>query len=218
MKRIAIVLSLLLACASFSAANTITMTSGFGEMSGTFVSNPPASYSLVLLAPGSGFGFATGTPSDFPFTPGLQACVPCFPQFMVDILVDTGIGVNSAGQWYNSLIQFSAVSFVSSLAPNGMLTVTYKANATLDFALCVDSTCGTTSAQLVWNPKELWLVTAQFAPDPNFSGAYDFLNASFQAPIPAPTVPEPSSVLLVGSGIILLIGKVRKTAKTTHDR
>jgi hypothetical protein len=208
MKRIAIVLSMLLACVSFSAANTITLTSGFGEMSGTIASfNPPPSYSFFLS--GSGVGFATGSPSDFPFTSGLQNCAPCDPRGLVPILADSGIGENSAGQFYDGLIEFSAVSFVSSLAPNGMLTVTYKAFANLDFALCTDQSCATTSALLVWDSKKLWLVTAQFAPHPNAPGAYDFLNASFQAPI----VPEPSSMLLVGSGIMVLIGKIRRSRK-----
>jgi PEP-CTERM motif len=208
MKRIATVLSLLLACVPFSAANTITLTSGFGQMSGTTTSfNPPPSYSFLLF--GSGVGFATGSPSDFPFTSGIQNCVECDPRGLVPILADSGIGENSAGQFYNGLIEFSAVSFVSTLARNGMLTVTYKAFANLDFALCTDQSCQTTSELLVWDPSKLWLVTAQFAPDPNGPGSYDFLNASFQAPI----VPEPSSMLLVGSGIVVLIGKIRKTRK-----
>jgi hypothetical protein len=214
MKRIAILLFVLLACVSFSAANTITLTSGVGEMSGTIASfNPPPSYSFFLFGPGNN-AFATGSPSDFPYTAGLQNCIGCDPRGLVDILADSGVGENFAGQWYDGLIEFGAVSFVSSLAPNGMLTVTYKAGASLYFALCTDPGCGSTTALYVWDSKKLWLVTAQFAPDSNFPGTYDFLHASFQAPI----VPEPSSMLFVGSGIMVLIGKVRKTRRDYSRR
>jgi hypothetical protein len=208
MKRIAIVLSLLLACVSFSAADTITLFAGAGDMSGTLGSrNPPPSYSFVLF--GGNIDFHTGSPSDFPFTSGLQNCIPCDPRGLVTILADSGIGVNTVGQYYDGVIQFNAVSFVSSLAPNGMLTVTYKANANLDFSLCTDPTCQNSTAFLLWPSKKLWLVTAQFGPDANVPGTYDFFQASFEAPI----VPEPSSMLLVGSGILVVIGKVRKTHK-----
>jgi predicted small secreted protein len=200
MKRIAIVLTMLLACVSFSAANTITLTSGVGDLS-------PAGYSFFLS--NHSLGFFTGSPSDFPFTAGLQNCEPCDPRGLIPLLSDGGLSVNSAGQIYDGLIDFRAVSFVSSLAANGMLTVTYKASANLDFLLCTDTTCDTNTALLVWEPRELWLVTAVFAPDPYVSGAYDFVHASFQAPV----VPEPSSMLLVGSGIMVLIGKVRNTRK-----
>ena len=163
MKRIAIVLSMLLACVSLSAANTITVVSGSGQMSGTLESlNPFPSYSFLVF-----------------------------------------------GQYYDGAIRFNAVSFVSSLAPNGMLTVIYKANAKLAFLLCNDQTCGNTSALLLWPSQKLWLVTAQFVPNANAPGTYDFSQASFEGPI----VPEPSSILPVGSGILVLIGKVLKTRK-----
>jgi len=132
---------------------------------------------------------------------------------LVDILADSGIGVNGAGQFYNGLIEFSAVSFISSLAPNGMLTVTYIAEANIHIDLCIDPSCNNISAQLVWDPNKLWHVTAHFGPDRNFPGGFDFLNASFAV------VPEPSSMVLVGSGIMVLIRKVRKakTASSAHS-
>jgi len=65
MRRIAILFSLLLACVSFSAADTFTLTRGFGEMSGTINSfNPPPSYIFALF--GSGSRFRNGKPQRFP--------------------------------------------------------------------------------------------------------------------------------------------------------
>jgi hypothetical protein len=204
MKKIALLVLLLLSFVSFSAANTITMTSGNGSMSGTLGGSFPT-YTLVLYGPNISFG--TGSASDFPYTSGLQNCVECDPRAPIDLLIDSGIGSNQQGQFYNGLIFISAVSFVSSIAPNGMLTVTYKAFADIQFALCTDSSCDQRpTTTLVWDSQKLWLVTAQFAPDKSVLGTYDFLSATFQAPV----VPEPSTMLLVGSGILALIGKVRQ--------
>lgn len=208
MKRIALLLCLLLACVTFSSANTITnrpLGSGSGVMSGILGSNP--SYSFVF----SSVSFATGSPVLFPNTPGLQNCIGCDPRGLITILEDSGISQSPTGQFYNGFIEFTAVSFVSSLGSNGALTVTYKAQTSLSFALCTDPRCDHYSSVLDWDSGGLWLVTAQFTPSLNNPSTYNFLSASFQ-----PAVPEPSTTLLVGSGIMVLIVKVRKTAKANH--
>ena len=91
-----------------------------------------------------------------------------------------------------------------------MLTVTYSSTATMIFTFC-SSPDDCTGNHLLWNTNRLWLVTAHFVPDSNAPGSWDFLNATFT---PAQT-PEPSSMLLVGSGIMAVIAKFRKHGKTT---
>jgi hypothetical protein len=211
MKRIVIVLSMLLACVSFSAADTITLNDGSGAMVGSLLS-PFPTYHFVFVGGHDGIGI-DGIFGDFPYVPGLQQCIQYDPGNLRPILEDSGMGIDHFGRLFTGHFDFEAVSFVSSLAPNGMLTVIYTATARMTFTFCTNpDVCN--GNHLVWNTNRLWLVTANFAPDSNVPGTWDFLNATFT---PAPT-PEPSSILLVGSGIMALIAKLRKTAKTTHDR
>ena len=142
----------------------------------------------------------SGLLGDWPDAPGLQNCFSCDPRGNLTILLDSGL---------SGLIDLQAVSFVSSLAPNGDLTVIYTATARMFFStdlqgsLCADSCLG---PNLVWNQHIRWLVTAQFTPDSSNPGNWNFVNATFTS---APT-PEPSSMLLMGSGVGILIAKVRR--------
>jgi hypothetical protein len=142
---------------------------------------------------------------DYPDSPGLQQCLQCDPRYVFPIvLYDSGTGYDHYGNLFVGLMEFDGVSFVSSLAPNGMLTVIYNATLRLSVTFCssVDVCNG---AHLVWNPGTHWLVTAQFAPDSSLPNTWHFVDATFAI---APT-PEPSSILLMGSGIAMVIAKVR---------
>jgi hypothetical protein len=109
-------------------------------------------------------------------------------------------------------MEFDAVSFVSSLTPSGDLTVIYTATARMFFetdqygSLCNPGADSCPGPNLAWNQNIHWLVTAQYAPDSSNPGNWSFLDATFT---PAPT-PEPSSMLLMGSGMVILIAKVRR--------
>jgi len=203
MKRIAAVLVVLLSGVCFSAADTLTLNYGDGQMFGFatfpsywFVLNGPQAAILVETGP-------SGLEGDWPFAPGLQNCLSCDPRESgYFILYDSGL---------TGLIEFDPVSFVSSLAPNGDLTVIYTATARMFFetdlqgSLCnePDSCFG---PKLAWNQDIGWLVTAQYAPDSSNPGNWSFLDATFTT---APT-PEPSSMLLMGSGMVILIAKFRR--------
>jgi hypothetical protein len=201
MKRIAALLVFLLSSLCFSAANTIqTLDNGDGRMFG-FATFP--SYQFFLFGTQAAIVVPTGPSGllgDWPDAPGLQNCLPCDP------LVSGGLILSDSG--LAGSINFEAVSFVSSLAPNGDLTVIYTATARMFFqtdlqgSLCADSCLG---PNLVWNPHVRWLVTAQFAPDSSNPGRWNFVDATFTT---APT-PEPSSMLLMGSGMAILIAKFR---------
>ena len=198
MKRIAALLVFLLSTVCFSAANTIQMLdNGYGNMFG-FATFP--SYQFLLFGPQAAILVQTGPSGllgDWPDAPGLQNCLSCDPLVDVSfILLDSG---------NNGLIDLEAVSFVSSLASNGDLTVIYTSTARMSFetdlqgSLCQSDYCPGPS--LVWNQHIRWLVTAQFAPDSSNPGRWNFVDATFTT---APT-PEPSSMLLMGSGMVTMI-------------
>jgi hypothetical protein len=200
MKKIAALLVVLLSSVCFSAADTLTLDRGLGEMSG-FATFP--SYQFGFGGPHASIQVQTGLPlfGDWPDAPGLQNCLSCDPRGRLIILEDSG---NSFS------MQFNAVSFVSSLAPNHDLTVIYTATAQMFFetdlqgSVCNGDSCR--GPNLVWNKNIRWLVTAQFAPDSSNPGKWSFIDATFT---PAPT-PEPSSLLLMGSGMVILIRKFRR--------
>jgi hypothetical protein len=197
MKRIAALLVVLLGSVCFSAANTLTLNDGEGKMFAT-------SYQFFFFGPHADILVQTGPSGllgDWPDAPGLQNCLSCDPRGRLIILEDSG---NSFS------MQFNAVSFVSSLAPNHDLTVIYTATAQMFFetdlqgSVCNGDSCR--GPNLVWNKNIRWLVTAQFAPDSSNPGKWSFIDATFT---PAPT-PEPSSLLLMGSGMVILIRKFRR--------
>ena len=163
---------------------------------GKFIFTAPHAYIEVETGP---FGLL----GDWPDAPGLQNCLPCDPRANLTLLYDSG---------NTGLMQFDAISFVSSLAPNGDLKVIYTATAQMFFEtdqygnLCDPGADSCLGPNLVWNRNIHWLVTAQFAPDSSNPGNWSFLDATFT---PAPT-PEPSSILLVGSGIVILIMTFRR--------
>jgi len=199
MKRIVALLIVLLSSVCFSAADTLTLDNGVGEMFG-FATVP--SYQFGFGGPHASIVVQTGPPlfGDWPDAPGLQNCLSCDPRGRLIIIEDSG---NSFS------MQFDAVSFVSSLAPNGNLTVIYTSTAQMFFetdlqgSVCNADPC--LGPNLVWNQNIRWLVTAQFAPDSSNPGKWSFVDATFT---PAPT-PEPSSILLMGSGMVILIKKFR---------
>lgn len=204
MKRIAALLVVLLGSVSFSAADTFTLNDGEGKMFG-FATSP--SYRFLLFGPHAGILVQTGPSGllgDWPDAPGLQNCFSCDPLNQSSILFyDSG---------NTGLMEFDAVSFVSSLAPSGDLTVIYTATAQMFFQtdiygrLCNPGADSCPGPNLAWNQNIRWLVTAQYAPDSSNPGNWSFLSATFT---PAPT-PEPSSMLLMGSGMVILIAKFRR--------
>ena len=199
MKRIAALLVVLLSSVCFSAADTLTLDNGFGQMFGF----PSPSYQFGFGGPHASIFFQTGPPllGGWPDTPGLQQCISCDPRGGRPIILE------DSGNSFS--MQFDAVSSVSSLAPNGDLTVIYTAIAQMFFetnlqgSVCNDPCLG---PNLVWNQNIRWLVTAQYAPDSSNPGKWSFVDATFT---PAPT-PEPSSMLLMGSGMVILIRKFRR--------
>jgi hypothetical protein len=200
MKRIAALLVVLLGSVCFSAANTLTLNDGEGKMFAT-------SYQFFFFGPHADILVQTGPSGllgDWPDAPGLQNCFSCDPLNQSSILFyDSG---------NTGLMEFNALSFVSSLAPSGDLTVLYTATARMFFetdqygSLCNPGADTCPGPTLAWNQKIHWLVTAQYAPDSSNPGNWSFLDATFT---PAPT-PEPSSMLLMGSGMVILIAKVRR--------
>src|SRR5438105_4528056 len=180
--KLAALVFLLLGCVT-SAANTFTMNKG----SGTFTHGVVGNYSFSF-GDGNGHGLSITT-LDFP-SGWFARCLGCNPNLMLDtyLLLDSGqSGINN-NRVVNGSIRFSAISFHSSLSPNGIMTVFYKASAQINLSICLDWACDEVGNTYVWGTHP-WYITAQFVPDSRAPGAYDFVKATFSTS-PNP-VPEP---------------------------
>lgn len=172
MKRTSIHLSVLLALAAFSHADSINLTSGSGKLYPNFV--PPG---FTLEFHGGGYDlFIPQAVGDF--SGGLVNCIPCsLDQISSPLFIASGGMLTSGDPYLTGLIYFNAVSFVSSLAPSGVLTVKYTATPFIYLTL-IDATTGMpTAGQFVWgNPNQPWTITARFVPvnSPDFPGIYRF--------------------------------------------
>jgi predicted small secreted protein len=206
MKRAAVLLALVLGCAVSAAANTIYLNRGFG----TLTPNEFLGSYFFSFGDGAGHGVSIPTldiPSGF-----LAQCLPfCDPTAVkpnTTLLFDEGTVFMDDGG-VQGHIQFDALYFKSSLNASGMLSVVYTATADIHLQRCLSEfpICSVLGTSYVWgNPSQPWYVRAQFAPAPSFPGLYYLIGATFSTS-PAP-IPEPTSILLVGSGLVAIV--VRK--------
>lgn len=203
MRRIPILLVVLLVLGVFSRADSINLTSGSGQI---YPYHVIPGFSFVFH--GSGYGIAIPAALD-DFGGNLIICSPCTEPALGGTLFDaSGILAWPGNHPLEGVIRFTAVSFVSSLGPNGVLTVQYRASAFIDLFLNPEAPRPT---EFVWgNPNQLWYVTAQFAPDSSgFPGLYDFAGARLSSS-PITPVPEPATLILVGTGVWPVILGVRR--------
>ncbi len=203
MKRIPVLLVLLLALPVFSRADTINLTSGFGQI---YPYHEIPGFSFVLR--GGRYSIVIPNALD-DFGGSLVICFPCLNPAVDGPLFDaSGILGGSGDNPIEGVIQFDAVSFVSSIGPGGVLTVKYRASAFIDLFRHPEAPNPT---EFVWGqPNQLWYVTARFVPDSSgFPGLYDFAGASLSS-TPKSPVPEPASLILVGTGVWPIVLALRK--------
>ena len=212
MKRTSIHLSVLLALAAFSHADSINLTSGSGKL-----------YPNRVI-PGFTFEFHGGGYDLFipqaadDFSGDLVNCTPScsLDQISSPLFIASGGipgGLTSGDPFLTGLIYFNAVSFVSSLAPSGVLTVKYTATPFIQLFLIDATTLMPTAGPFVWgNPNQPWIITARFVPlSSEFPGVYRFTGATLTS------VPEPATITLLGTGILpILFGVRRRLTRTRH--
>jgi hypothetical protein len=201
LKKLTFLVSMILACVAFSAANSITITHGSGTLSGAGL--------YAFNFSGSGGGITVpGVLNDLRIQAGLPDCNPCDPRTTnIELLRDAGLTILHGDRFVQGNIAFDPVSFSFSLA-NGILTVDYRATADISLQVCVGDPfmCIPSGPTFVSNPNRLWYVQASFTP---FDGQYVFQNARFSTS-PIPTVPEPTTLLLLGTGMVSIMGTARK--------
>jgi hypothetical protein len=193
MKRISIFLGVLLAMAAFSHADTINLTSGSGNIY-------PGFPGFTFRFYGGGYGLYI--PQALDQFNGLVNCHPCDPT-QEDSLFGAAGQFTNGQQYLIGQFHFDAVSFVSSLAPSGILTVTYTATASL-YLFLVDSSFHEIGPFVWGDPNQPWYVTAQFKPDIGLP-VYELLGATLSTSI----APEPATIMLFGTGILPLLFGVR---------
>ena len=208
MKRTAILLSVLLVVAGFAHADSIGLTSG----SGTLYPLPPVSFNgFVFQFRGGGYNLVI--PGGVDETGGglVQCSPPCLPLslnlnplFTVSapafVLVD-------GDPFLSGAFTFTGISFVSSIAPGGNLTIRYTASLFVELAL-YDKATLLPVANFVWGSGEPWMVTAHFVNPSGLPGLYTFEGATFTP------VPESGTITLLGTGMLPILFEVRRRCKS----
>jgi hypothetical protein len=205
MKRLSLLLVLLFVSAT-SSADSIKLTSGSGQI-----------YPLFVL-PGfvfqfNGEGHSISIPQALDDYGGdLANCMPCFglPPLGSRLFIASGGILAGNNPYLTGSIAFDAISFSSSLAPSGIVTVRYTATASLTLYY-FDSVTGTQSDPFIWGSPAPWLITAQFRPDVGLPGVYEFVGATLVS------TPEPGSMVLLGTGLLPLgFGVRRRLSRCAH--
>jgi hypothetical protein len=180
-------LAILLSVSAFSNADTIKLTAGSGTIYPQFVAP-----GYVLQFSGSGYSISIPGALD-DFGGGLVNCSPCdqFPPLGALFLASGGI-LASGDPYLTGSIEFDAVSFVSSLGPNGVVTVRYTATASLQLFLIDATTDLPIAGPFVWGSPNPWLITAKFTPS---GPTYEFAGATLLS------TPEPSTILSLVTGL-----------------
>jgi len=195
---------MILASVAFSAANSITITHGYGQLSGEGLGS--ALYSFNFSGPGGGIT-VPGVLNDLQIEAGLPDCDPCDPLTTnIELLRDSGMTILQGNRFVQGSIVFEPVSFSFSLA-NGILTVDYRATANVSLQVCVGDPfqCIASGPTFVSNPNQLWYVQASFT---SFDGQYFFQNARFSTS-PIPALPEPTTLVLISTGLVGIMGAAR---------
>jgi hypothetical protein len=181
-KKSLILLSMLLALAAFSRADSIPLTSG----SGTLYPFPPdSSGGFIFQFHGSGYNFSI--PGGLDEAGGvLVSCIPLceplatVPPFPFLFTASSPLLLVPGDPFLSGVITFNAVSFVSSLAPSGSLTINYTASLFLQLFLLDAATNLPLAGPFVWGSNEPWIVKAHYAPDGSgIPMLYKFEGATF---------------------------------------
>jgi len=215
MKRTLILLSTLLALAALSHADSIRLTSG----SGTLYPFPPASFSgFIFQFHGSGYNFSI--PGGLDEAGGvLVLCTPpCeplafVPPFPFLFTASSPLVLVPGDPFLSGVITFNAVSFESSIAPSGNLTINYTATLFLQLFLLDAATNLPVAGPFVWGSNEPWIVKAHYAPDGSgIPGLYKFEGATFTP------VPEPGTIALFGTGVLTILFGIRRRLIRTNPQ
>jgi len=210
MKRTLILLGTLLALTALSHADSIGLTSGSGNLS-------PSGFGFQF----HGGGYNLSIPGGLDETGGglVQCSPPCDPlAFPLNLnplfTVSAPADVLVPGDPFSigGGFTFTGVSFVSSIAPGGNLTIRYTTSLSIFLSL-LDNTTLLPVANFVWGSGEPWMVTAHFVNPSGLPGLYTFEGATFTP------VPEPGTVGLLGTGILpILLGLRRRLSRTGVGR
>jgi hypothetical protein len=209
MKRTLILLGTLLALAAFTHADSIPLTSGSGTLT-------PTGFAFQF----HGGGYNLPIPGSLDETGGglVQCSPPCDPlAFPLNLnplfTVSAPVFVLVDGDpFISGGFTFTGVSFVSSLAPGGNLTIRYTTGLSIFLSL-YDKTTLLPVANFVWGSNEPWIVTAHFVNASGLPGLYVFEGATFTP------VPEPGTIVLLGTGLLpILFGLRRRLSRSGFRR